>query len=92
MTSSEKYSQSSSSGRGRETETCTGGSGAGTEELSTTLQLSSPREQIRRGLLYTAPVPDKHGRAVMYLKIARDQWLSTDTAKQIDLLMYTVER
>lgn len=48
-------------------------------------------ELVRRGFAYVSPVPDKDGRAVVYLKVARN-FKSRTVPDYLNLLMYTMER
>lgn len=48
-------------------------------------------ELVRRGFAYVAPVPDKDGRAVVYLKVARN-FRKGAVPDFLNLLMYTMER
>eukprot|EP01034_Spumella_vulgaris_P029316 gene29316-36343_t len=48
---------------------------------------------VAQGLAYTSPVPDKHGRAVIYLKIGAFSGSDVvDEEAFLNLVMYTVER
>ena len=48
-------------------------------------------DMVRKGLAYTSALGDKHGRAVMYMKIARNT-RQEKLSDYLNLLMYTVER
>ncbi len=55
------------------------------------IDTDSLTELVGRGLAYTSPVPDKHGRAVIYLRLgAYDSSVSKEDF--LNLVMYTVER
>jgi hypothetical protein len=56
------------------------------------IDTNSIRSLVAQGLAYTSPVPDKHGRAVIYLKIGAFSGSVVDEEAFLNLVMYTVER